>query len=466
MTHVWKLWFFSGRIGRAQYFLVGTAAFFLKSNIDRVVATYSFHHPWGLLNYWFPFPSVMGPSLLRGPAARLALTLLAISFPFIWLGLAQTLKRLRDIEQPLWLAILFFVPFANLLFFAALCLWPSVPGAERNRTGTEEPIRFVGGLTDPKALRAALFAIVITTGIGVALVALSTTYTLNYGWGLFVAMPVCLGLFSTLIYSYAGPRTASECLAVSIAPMVLLAVGLILFAFEGLICILMAAPIGLGLSAVGGIVGFLVQASRWGLKGHATMMSVAILIVPLTMGLDPKIESQPPVLVVRSSLEISAPPELVWQKVIAFSEISGEREWLFHTGIAYPVRATLQGQGVGAVRRCEFSTGAFVEPIQVWDEPKLLRFGVTENPAPMEELTPYGHIETAHLRGYFVSQQGQFELTRLPGNRTRLTGTTWYTDRVWPAGYWQIWSDYIVHRIHLRVLHHIQSDAERAAKAG
>jgi len=28
-----------------------------------------------------------------------------------------------------------------------------------------------------------------------------------------------------------------------------------------------------------------------------------------------------------------------------------------------------------------------------------------------------------------------------------------------------MWSDYIIHRIHMRVLHHIQSDAERVAKA-
>jgi len=118
------------------------------------------------------------------------------------------------------------------------------------------------------------------------------------------------------------------------------------------------------------------------------------------------------------------------------------------------------------VRRCEFSTGTFVEPIEVWDEPRLLRFSVTENPAPMEELTPYHHIETPHLRGYFVSHEGQFKLTPLPGNRTRLTGTTWYTDRVWPSAYWQIWSDYIIHHIHLRVLRHIQSESEKAAKIG
>jgi hypothetical protein len=150
----------------------------------------------------------------------------------------------------------------------------------------------------------------------------------------------------------------------------------------------------------------------------------------------------------------------VWEKVIAFSEIPSEREFLFHTGIAYPLRATILGYGPGAIRRCEFSTGAFVEPIEVWDAPKLLQFSVAENPAPLEEMTPYHHIEPPHLKGYFVSKKGQFELTRLEGNRTRLTGTTWYTDKIWPAGYWQVWSDYIVHHIHLRVLRHIQEEAE------
>jgi hypothetical protein len=64
------------------------------------------------------------------------------------------------------------------------------------------------------------------------------------------------------------------------------------------------------------------------------------------------------------------------------------------------------------------------------------------------------------LKGYFVSKKGQFELALLEGSRTRLTGTTWYTDNVWPGVYWKVWSDYIVHHIHLRVLRHIQVQAE------
>jgi hypothetical protein len=150
----------------------------------------------------------------------------------------------------------------------------------------------------------------------------------------------------------------------------------------------------------------------------------------------------------------------VWQQVVAFAEIPPPTELLFRSGIAYPIRAEISGRGVGAVRRCMFSTGPFVEPVKVWDEPRLLKFGVTSNPAPLNELTPYGHIEARHLHGYFVSQEGQFMLTVLPNGATRLEGTTWYRNAIWPSLYWRIWSDYIIHRIHLRVLVHIKNEAE------
>jgi uncharacterized membrane protein YhaH (DUF805 family) len=37
----------------------------------------------------------------------------------------MTVKRLRDAGKPLWLAILFFAPVVNLLFFAVLWVIPS-----------------------------------------------------------------------------------------------------------------------------------------------------------------------------------------------------------------------------------------------------------------------------------------------------------------------------------------------------
>ena len=108
---------------------------------------------------------------------------------------------------------------------------------------------------------------------------------------------------------------------------------------------------------------------------------------------------------------------------------------------------------------CAF-TGPFIEPIEVWDEPRLLEFSVTFNPALMREWTPYETIHPPHLEGFLVSSGGQFLLERLDSGGTRLEGTTWYRHSLWPAGCWRLWSNELIHRIHTRVLKHIQAEAE------
>ena len=121
----------------------------------------------------------------------------------------------------------------------------------------------------------------------------------------------------------------------------------------------------------------------------------------------------------------------------------------------------LAGTGVGAVRYCEFSTGPFVEPITVWDENRRLAFDVVRQPHPMHEWSPYANLEPAHLNGFFRSRRGEFRLTPLEGGKsTLLEGTTWYQHDIWPASYWRVWSDWLIHSIHLRVLEHIRALAE------
>jgi hypothetical protein len=159
-------------------------------------------------------------------------------------------------------------------------------------------------------------------------------------------------------------------------------------------------------------------------------------------------------------VEIDVPPQTVWDHVVSFPELPAPEDWLFRAGVSYPLRAEIHGRGTGAVRHCIFSTGTFVEPIEDWDEPRVLSFRVEEQPEPMQEWSPYA-IHPPHLDGYLVSRRGQFRLVALPDGRTRLEGTTWYTNRMWPESYWQLWSDAIIHRIHLRVLNHIKQTAER-----
>lgn len=174
-----------------------------------------------------------------------------------------------------------------------------------------------------------------------------------------------------------------------------------------------------------------------------------------------KISGDPVLRPVQTYVVVDADIETVWKHVVTFDAIPEPTDWLFGTGIAYPTHATIEGEGVGAIRYCNFTTGTFVEPITIWDEPNVLAFDVKSHPVPMNEFNPFWDIQPKHLNGYFKSYKGQFELTDLGDNKTGLKGTTWYTIDIKPGFYWYLWSDMIIHRIHKRVLNHIQVEAKK-----
>ena len=117
-------WRPNGTIGRGTYALVGLLGFAFKHNLDRLVATFGFHRPWGLFNYWVPVRDVARITQLGGSECVFLGTMVAISLPFIWVGVVLTMKRLRNAGLPTHLVALFFLPFLNLLFFLVLCLLP------------------------------------------------------------------------------------------------------------------------------------------------------------------------------------------------------------------------------------------------------------------------------------------------------------------------------------------------------
>ena len=78
----------------------------------------------------------------------------------------------------------------------------------------------------------------------------------------------------------------------------------------------------------------------------------------------------------------------------------------------------------------------------------------------MKELSIYSQIHPAHLDGFLKSKKGQFKLIEIDKNTTLLQGTTWYENTMWPESYWNLWSDYIIHNIHTRVLKHIKTTSE------
>src|SRR5439155_116718 len=213
------------------------------------------------------------------------------TLPFLWIGVAMTLRRAVDAGRSPWLALAFFVPLVNYVVMLALCRIPTVP-------------------LNPREERA-------------------------------------------------GGR------AVDARP------ALVLYGI--------AAGLAVALPTAGGV-------------GHLASLVVAI---PVLAGLDGA-HDPTPLYEVDDSVVVAAPPAEVWRNVVSFSELAPPTEALFRLGIAYPIRARIDGVGAGAIRRCEFSTGTFVEPIRAWDAPAGLSFDMTAQAVPLREPSPYGTIAPPH----------------------------------------------------------------------
>jgi uncharacterized membrane protein YhaH (DUF805 family) len=449
------LWRWDGTLDRRSYAIWGCGLFALKYNLDRTVAA-AFGHPWSVFRYLVE-PTSASLLAVGGADVTFYVALVALALPFIYVGVGMTLRRLRDAGLPQGVVAVFFLPLINLLFFIALAIAP--PRQAEGATSS----RWLDAAIPRSAPGAAALALATTTVAGVALTLLAVNGLGQYGWGLFVGVPFTLGLAAVVLYGYHQPRGFAECLVVAELAVAFLGLGLLAVAAEGVFCLVMAAPIGGVLAALGGAVGYMMQAR----PGTAQTLVALLVCLPGLMGAEAAADRQPPLIAVTTAVEVDAPPAAVWEHVIAFSELPPAQDWIFtRAGIACPLRATIAGRGVGAVRHCVFTTGPFIEPITTWDPPRRLAFDVTAQPPAMTETSPWGKIAAPHIDHFLVSEHGQFLLAPLPGGRTRLEGTTWYRHRIWPVAYWQPWSDAILHHIHGRVLAHVKALAEGRRPSG
>ena len=457
------LYRWDGTIDRAAYLIIGVIGFAVKHNLDRLVATLIFHRRWGIFNYWIPPAKAVRITALPKEDAIFLATMLAMALPFIWVGVGLTLRRLRAVRLPLWLIAVFFLPVVNLAFFAVLSVLPSREEKEDStpRSGVRGRDSLLAKVIPDHPLGSAAMAILLTLPVGAAATGLAVQAFGGYGWSLFVALPFCLGLTSALLYGCREARSLSSCMLVSALTIVLLGGGLVALAVEGVLCVTLAAPIAILLALLGVSIGYVIQNRPLRQGEVRTMMLVLTLTPPGLMGAESLSPPDPQRFEVRTTIEIEAPADKIWHQLISFPPLPEPEQWLFRLGIAYPIQSSIQGGGVGALRQCLFSTGTFNELIEVWDEPRVLRFSVASQPLPMRELTPYAEIQPRHLAGYFHPEGAQFRLVELAGGRTSLEGTSWYRHDIWPAAYWRLWSDLILHQIHWRVFQHIKRLAEQ-----
>jgi len=203
------------------------ALFAIKHNIDRAVATLVFGRPFTVLNYWITPTDAVQFTKLSSNDALFLTTMVLILIPFVWIGLSLTARRLRSANMPLGFLILFFAPFLNLAFFALLYFVPNRSG-EPATTAVESRFGALASFIPSDPLGSVATGAILAGIAGSIAVYVGVQSLGVYGWGVFVALPFCMGMVSVLIHSYHRPQTLMSCVVVSV--MSVLIVGIVLFA--------------------------------------------------------------------------------------------------------------------------------------------------------------------------------------------------------------------------------------------
>lgn len=381
----------------------------------------------------------------------LGVAMIVWTLPFLWVGLSMTVRRAADAGWSPWIGLAFFIPFVNYVIMGILCLVPS-SGKDMWSVRTTTPVV-------RHQLQSALAGVGAGLLVGLIGFVLDVEVARRYDGSLFLVTPAILGTTCGFVFNRRSVQTVGATIWVVALSLLLVGASLIGFAVEGLVCLVLALPLGLVLGVMGALLG-----RAMALRLHAdTGVMLGVLLIP-TAVLTNHVQSPEPTYLITTTVDVNAPPDVVWRHVVQFHDIQESPSFLFRLGLAYPLRARIDGTGVGAIRRCQFSTGDFVEPITTWNAPERLAFDVIEQPVPLQELSPYQHVYAPHLHGFFRSTRGEFRLIPLAGGRTRLEGRTWYQLDIHPRGYWRFITDRIISQIHERVLRQVAREAAEVTK--
>src|SRR2546428_7201484 len=264
---------------------------------------------WSPPDYLLPFYLLRAENPAGAPAWFLPAFVLW-TLPFLWIGVAMTLRRAVDAGRSPWLALAFFVPLVNYVVMLALCRLPTAPLKPREE-------RAGGRAVDA---RAALGLYGIPAGLAVALpTILLNVYVLRrYSTSLFLGTPFTLGAVTAYVFNRAAPQGPGATAQVVSLSLVLLAGAMLLFALEGLVCVVLALPLALALAILGGIFG---RAITLHTPGRAGPLASLVLAAPLLAGLDEARGPSPtPPYQVEDSVVVAAPRAVGWRQVVGFTE--------------------------------------------------------------------------------------------------------------------------------------------------
>lgn len=195
------------------------------------------------------------------------------------------------------------------------------------------------------------------------------------------------------------------------------------------LCVLIASPIALPLSAfIGALVYGIRRRNR---TNHTTMNMVILLLLASPFAATPlelRVAAPTAVYHVTTQIHINATPADVWSQIIRVPRITPaeQQRTLFHlVGVPQPLEAQLVAEGVGGQRYGLFAGGLlFDERITAWDPARHIAFDITPRHSghtqlPLRQIGGQVYdirsaaytIEPAPEGGVILRLEGSYSLT-------------------------------------------------------
>lgn len=242
-----------------------------------------------------------------------------------------------------------------------------------------------------------------------------------YGATLFVLAPFLAGCVAGLRAS-----TAIGAGLILIATASSLSSTLVIIAIEGFICILMALPIILAAGFLGLVIVRI--AKRIGRVARTPgCSSIALLLGVFLVGCSAIAEReyvrQDPYDSVVTSRVFPETIDHVWDELLEFRQIEGEKPILLKLGLPVPLLCVMDGKGIGAHRICYFDHGTIEQQVSVWKPPVKLELQITDVTLPGKDWLQF--------------KSATYELEVLNTGETMVRRTTRYDSVLRPRIYWR-----------------------------
>jgi hypothetical protein len=248
--------------------------------------------------------------------------------------------------------------------------------------------------------------------------------TAPYGWTMFVILPVATGLVASCFVRPVRAVVLAAILSVLLCFVVLLFTGL-----EGIVCILMAAPLILVAVIVGALVGaWLSSLVRKRLGPGSNMLLLPVIGLSTVFGagqIEERLVHADRLETVTTAAIVQGSPTEAWNQVITIEQISADKQpFLLQIGLPVPKRCTLEGNGVDALRICQFESGVIEEQVTKWDPPRQLDVKIIRSTLPG--------------RHWLRFDKASYVIEPISPDATRIIRSTTISSKLQPGWYWRL----------------------------